>query len=512
MSENTASPAAEPGSHTPLPTPALVLVTLSLALAVFMNVLDVSIANVSIPTIAGNLGVATNQGTWIITSFAVANAVAVPVSGWMARRVGEVKLFVICTALFTLASFLCGIAPSFYFLLAMRAFQGIVAGPMIPLSQSLLLANYPQDKRGFANGIWGMTAVVGPVAGPILGGWITDNFSWSWIFYINVPVGIFSALATWFLLRKRETETKRLPLDVIGLVLLTIGVGALQIMLDKGNEDAWFQSPFITTLAITATIFLAFWVVWELTDDNPVVDLRLFGRRNFTVATLAVTFGFMTYFAGVVLLPLWLQNEQGYTPTWAGITTASLGLMGAIFSPIVGRLTDKIDLRIIVTFGMLLFAVLSFVKADANTQISFERLFLTRLPWGIGLACFFIPLITLSLTGLPTNKIASASGLFNFMRLIALAFGTSLSQTLWDRRQAYHDHVLSAHTHLGDPATQAWLDQAHQQGLSQPQAYGAMARVIEQQSFMLGLNEMYFLAGWVFLGLTALVWFSRPHD
>jgi len=503
---------ASPEQYPPLPTPALVLVTLSLALAVFMNVLDVSIANVSIPTIAGNLGVATNQGTWIITSFAVANAVAVPISGWMAKRVGEVKLFVICTALFTLVSFLCGIAPNFYFLLFMRALQGIAAGPMIPLSQSLLLANYPKDKRGFANGIWGMTAVVGPVAGPILGGWITDNFSWSWIFYINVPVGIFSALVTWFVLKHRETQTKRLPLDVVGLVLLIIGVGALQIMLDKGNDEAWFQSPFIITMAVTAVIFLAFWVVWELTDDNPVVDLRLFGRRNFTVATLGVTFGFMTYFAGVVLLPLWLQNEQGYTPTWAGITTASLGLLGAIFSPIVGRLTDKIDLRIIVTFGMLLFAGLSFIKADANTDISFQRLFLTRLPWGIGLACFFIPLITLSLTGLPTSKIASASGLFNFMRLIALSFGTSLSQTLWDRRQAYHDHILSAHTALGDPATQAWLAQAQQQGLSQQQAYGAMARVIEQQSFMLGLNEMYWLAGWVFIALTALVWFSRPNE
>ncbi|MDA3919762.1 MAG: DHA2 family efflux MFS transporter permease subunit [Salinisphaera sp.] len=496
----------------PLGTGARVLVTLSLALAVFMNVLDVSIANVSIPTIAGNLGVATNQGTWIITSFAVANAIAVPVSGWLAKRVGEVKLFVICTVLFTLTSFLCGIAPSFYFLLAMRALQGLVAGPMIPLSQSLLLANYPPEKRGFANGIWGMTAVVGPVAGPILGGWITDNISWSWIFYINVPVGIFSAAITWLLLRNRETETQRLRLDVIGLILLTIGVGALQIMLDKGNDDAWFQSTFITTLAVTAIIFLAFWVVWELTDDNPVVDLRLFGRRNFTIATLMVTFGFMTYFAGVVLLPLWLQNQQGYTATWAGITTASLGLLGAIFSPIVGRLTDKIDIRIIVTFGMLVFAGLSFIKADATTDISFERLFLTRLPWGIGLACFFIPLITLSLTGLPTNKIASASGLFNFMRLIALAIGTSLSQTLWDRRQAYHDHVLSAHTGLGDPATQHWLAQAHAQGLTDTQAYGAMARVIEQQSFMLGLNEMYWLAGWVFLALTALVWFSRPNQ
>jgi len=500
--------------HTPAPlsTGALVLVTLSLALAVFMNVLDVSIANVSIPTIAGNLGVSTSQGTWVITSFAVANAIAVPVSGWMAKRVGEVKLFVWCTVLFTVFSFLCGISGSFVMLLVMRAAQGVVAGPMIPLSQSLLLVNYPPEKRGFANGIWGMTAVVGPVAGPILGGWITDNISWSWIFYINVPFGIFAAAGTWFVLRNRETETQRLPLDLVGLALLIVGVGALQIMLDKGNDEAWFQSSFIVILAITATVFLSFFVVWELTDDNPVVDLKLFGRRNFTVATLCVTFGFMTYFAGVVLLPLWLQNEQGYTPTWAGITTASLGLMGAIFSPIVGRLTDKIDIRIIVTFGMLLFALLSFIKSDANTDISFQRLFLTRLPWGIGLACFFIPLITLSLKGLPSNKVASASGLFNFMRLLALSFGTSLSVTLWDRRQAFHDHILSAHTRISDPLTQQWLNDAQAQGMSQQQSYGALAEEISRQSFMIGLNEMYFLAGCVFLGLTVLIWLSRPND
>ncbi|MES1927014.1 DHA2 family efflux MFS transporter permease subunit [Salinisphaera sp. T31B1] len=506
------SDTADSNAPAPLPPGALVVVTLSLALAVFMNVLDVSIANVSIPTIAGNLGVSTSNGTWVITSFAVANAIAVPVSGWMAKRVGEVKLFVACTVAFTLFSFLCGVSGSFVMLLIMRAAQGVVAGPMIPLSQSLLLANYPPEKRGFANGIWGMTAVVGPVAGPILGGWITDNVSWSWIFYINVPVGIFAAAGTWFILRNRETETQTLPIDLVGLALLIVGVGALQIMLDKGNDEAWFQSPFIVTLAITATVFLAFFVVWELTDDNPVVDLRLFGRRNFTVATLCVTLGFMTYFAGVVLLPLWLQNEQGYTPTWAGITTASLGLMGAIFSPIVGRLTDKIDIRWIVTFGMLLFAGLSFIKADANTDISFQRLFLTRLPWGIGLACFFIPLITLSLTGLPASKVASASGLFNFMRLIALSFGTSLSVTLWDRRQAYHDHILSAHTRASDPLTQQWLAQAQARGLTESQSYGALAEEISKQSFMIGLNEMYFLAGCLFIGLTALIWLSRPNQ
>ena len=221
---------------------ALALITVSLALAVFMNVLDTSIANVSVPTIAGDLAVSADQGTWIITSFAVSNAIAVPLTGWLAKRFGEVRLFVVCTLLFTLTSWLCGLSFTFPMLLLMRTAQGAVAGPMIPLSQSLLLANYPSEKRGLANGIWGMTAVVGPVAGPILGGWITDNISWSWIFYINLPIGIAAALITWMMLKDRETETARLPIDVIGLALLIVGVSCLQIMLDKGNDAGWFQS------------------------------------------------------------------------------------------------------------------------------------------------------------------------------------------------------------------------------------------------------------------------------
>lgn len=498
-------------SDIPLPTGSLVLVSLALMLAVFMNVLDVTIANVSIPTIAGDLAASSSQGTWIITSFAVTNAISLPVSGWLARRVGEVRLFIYSTALFTLFSFACGISPNFYFLLAMRAIQGLVSGPMIPLSLSLLLANFPAEKRGFANGLWGMTAVVGPIAGPILGGWITDNFNWSWIFYINIPVGVFSALVTWIVLRQRETETTRSPLDIIGLALLIVGVGCLQVMLDKGNEEAWFQSPLIVALAIVATIFLSFWIVWELTDDNPVVDLRLFTRRNFAVATVVMTLGFMVYAASIILLPLWLQTVQGYTATWAGIATASLGLLGVIFAPITGRLTDKIDLRLIVTFGMILFAALAFLQADTNTDISFARLFLVRLPTGISVACFFIPLITLSFIGLPREKIASASGLFNFMKQMALAFGTSMSQTLWERRQAYHDHLLSASTGAGQPATEHWLARAQEAGLSTHQAYATMANIIKQQSFMISLNEIYVLSGFVFLGLSALIWLSRPH-
>ena len=488
------------------------LLTLGLALAVFMNVLDVSIANVSIPTIAGDMAVSPTQGTWVITSFAVANAIAVPISGWLAKRVGEVRLFVVCTVLFTLFSLLCGLAFNFEMLLLARICQGAVAGPMIPLSQSLLLANYPADRRGFANGIWGMTAVVGPIAGPVLGGWITDSYHWSWIFLINLPVGVFSALVTWALLKNRETPTRRLPLDRVGLVLLIIGVGALQVMLDKGNDEAWFQSSFIITLAVIAAVTLSFFVVWEWTEPDPLVDLKLFKRRNFSIACIIVTLGFMTYFGGVVLFPLWLQNQMGYSATWAGLATASLGLLGVVFSPIIGRLTDRFDVRIIITVGMAIFAGLSFVKAGFNVHVSFEQLVLARIFWGLGLACFFIPLITLSLSGLPASQVASASGLFNFVRLVALSFGTSLSVTWWDKRQAFHDHRLTEHVTALDPATQHWLAQARDAGLSQMQALASMAQEISRQAFMLALNDMYMLAGWLFVGLAAIIWLSRPES
>jgi len=502
--------AAEAAAHAALPAGQRVVVTLALALAVFMNVLDISIANVSIPTIAGFLGVSADQGTWVITSFAVANAIAVPVSGWLARQIGEVKLFVVCTLLFTLFSWLCGFSFTFPMLLVFRALQGAVAGPMIPLSQSLLLANYPHDQRGLANGIWGMTAVVGPVAGPILGGWITDNINWSWIFYINVPIGLFTAWLTWTILRDRETPIRRQRVDGVGLGLLVVGVSCLQIMLDQGNDKAWFQSTTIVVLGIVALVALSFFVVWELTDERPVVDLRLFRRRNFAVATVAMTFGYMTFFSAIVIFPLWLQTQLGYTATWAGFATASFGILGFFFSPLVGRLADKVDVRLIVTVGFLIFAGLSFLAGHNNTQVTFWHVFLQRLPWGIGTACFFIPLITLSLAGLPSSEVASASGLFNFVRQLALGFGTSISVTLWDDRASLHDHRLSAHLSPYDPVTQHWLSQLHGLGLSAAQIHERLAGVISQQAFMLATNDIFWGSAWVFALLIGLIWLSRP--
>lgn len=498
-------------SHPPLPPGQLALATIALAMSVLMNSLDVSVANVAIPTISGNLAVSSNEGTWIITSFAASRAIALPLSGWLARSVGEVRLFVIVTLLFTLFSALCGLSFSFPMLLIFRTLQGMAAGPTMPLSQSLLLANYPRERHGFANGIWAMTVVVGPVLGPILGGWVTDDFSWAWIFYINIPVGIIAAAVTWVLLRNRETPTERLTMDGIGLGLLIVGVTALQIMMDQGNEKGWFQSNWIIGLGIVALVTLSFFVVWELTDDNPVVDLRLFAQRNFTLSTIAITFGFMAYFGGVVVFPLWLQNYDGYTPTWAGLALAPLGLMAIVSSPVVGRLTDKVDARLLVSMGMLIFALLSFLKGSVNVHVPFDRLFLIRLPWGIGSALFLVPLFTLSLSGLPGNRVASASGLFNFMRLLAMSFGTSLSQTLWDHRSDMHEHHLAAGISQFSSATHHWLHRAHILGLNHMQGLAALNQEMASQAFMLGLNDMYWLSGWLFLAMTAMVWFAHPQ-
>jgi MFS transporter, DHA2 family, multidrug resistance protein len=499
-------------SDTPLPPAQRAIVTVSLALAVFMNVLDVSIANVSIPTISGDLGVSSDDGTWIITSFSVANAVAVPISGWLARQVGEVRLFIVSTLLFTFFSVLCGLAPSFPLLLAARILQGATAGPMIPLSQSLLLSNYPEDQRGFANGIWGMTAVVGPVAGPILGGWITDNINWSWIFYINLPFGLAAAFLTWIILRRRETQTTSLPLDLIGLALLLISVTALQVMLDKGNDDEWFQSSFITINFLIALIGFSFFAAWELTEKRPIVDLRLLGQRNFAVACIIIFFGYMSYFAPIVVLPLWLQNEQGYTPTWAGFATASFGVLGVIFSPLVGRMTDKIDLRWIVAFGLGVFAITSLLGAFNNSDVNFNRLFLQRLPWGLGTACFFIPLITLAMSGMPPEKLAGASGLFNFLRQISLSFGTNLGTTIWDHRATFHDHRLNAEVTVYNPATHEWLNHLQSLGYSAGQANETLAHTIQAQAYVLATNDIAWGSIWVFAALTVLIWVARPAN
>ncbi|NYT59636.1 DHA2 family efflux MFS transporter permease subunit [Alcaligenaceae bacterium] len=506
------APAARPPSHPPLEGRARLFGTVALSAAVFMNVLDSSIANVSIPTIAGDLGVSTTQGTWVITSFAVANAITVPLTGWLTQRFGQVRLFVMSVMLFVIASWLCGFAWSLESLVAFRVLQGAVAGPMIPLSQSLMLGSYPREKAGMALALWSMTILVGPVAGPLLGGWISDNYSWSWIFYINVPVGLLAGWASWQLYKHRETPRARLPIDTIGLALLVVWVGALQLMLDKGKELDWFGSTAIVIMAIIAVVALVFFIIWELTAKHPVVDLTLFAHRNFTAGVITISVGYGVFFGTVVLLPLWMQSTLGYTATDAGIASAPVGILAIIMSPIVGKMLSRHDPRVIATFAFLVFSLISYMRSDFNTQVDIYTIMLPTFIQGAAMATFFIPLTTLTLSGLDPHRIPAAAGLSNFVRLLFGAFGTSITTTLWENRASLHHAQLTEAARPGEPAFDAAMSGLQQHGLSHHQSAAVVNQLISEQAFTMSATDIFYASAILFLLLIALIWVARPSS
>lgn len=494
----------------PLTGSRLALMTISLSLAIFMNVLDISIANVAIPTIAGDLGVSPDNGTWVITSFAVSQAIMLPLTGWLARRFGEVRLFLISTALFTIVSVLCGLSINLPMLIFFRIVQGAVSGPMIPLSQSILLANYPPEKRGLATGIWAMTAVVGPIFGPIMGGYITDNYTWPWIFYINVPVGIFSVVFTMITLTGRETPIIKRPIDYIGLILLTVGIGCLQVLLDKGHDLDWFHSDVIITLGIITLIALSFLLIWLLTQSDPIIDLYLFKNRNFSVGVICLTLGFLVYFSNVVIFPLWLQTQMGYTPTWAGLAVAPVGILPFLLTPIVGNYMGRFDLRIVTSIGFVVFALTSYWQSRFYTDVGFIQLIEPRFVQGLALAFFFTPLIAMVLAEMPPEKMASALGLANFFRILGGSFGTSISVTLWNNREALHQSHLVEQINSFNPYVHKALEQLHSLGITDLKGFGVLYVSIINQAFMLATNDIFRISAWVFTFLLVLVWLAKP--
>ncbi|MFP3646741.1 DHA2 family efflux MFS transporter permease subunit [Paraburkholderia sp. SIMBA_054] len=497
--------------HPPLEGAQLVIGTIAVSLAVFMNVLDTSIANVSIPSISGDLGVSSDQGTWVITSFAVANAISVPLTGWLTDRIGQVRLFMASIVLFVISSWMCGLSPNLPFLLASRVLQGAVAGPMIPLSQTLLLASYPRAKAPMALSMWAMTTLIAPVAGPILGGWISDNISWPWIFYVNIPVGIIAALATWAIFRNRDSVIKKAPIDMVGLLLLITWVGSLQVMLDKGKDLDWFSSTTVVVLALTAVIALAFFIVWELTDKHPVVDLSLFKLRNFTGGTVALAIGYGLYFGNLVLLPLWLQTDIGYTATDAGLVMAPVGVFAIILSPLTGKILPRTDPRYISTASFLVFALCFWMRSRYTTGVDTYSLILPTLIQGIGMAGFFIPLVSITLSGLPGNRIPAASGLSNFVRIMCGGIGTSIFETAWDHRSILHHAQLSEHANAYNPVFNQSVTQMSGLGLNQSQAYGLVNSMTTQQAAQLGVNDLFYISAGIFVALIALIWVTKPE-
>ena len=495
----------------PLQGGALAILTLALSLATFMLVLDSTIANVAIPTIAGDLGASSSQGTWVITSFGVANAISIPITGWLAKRFGEVRLFLIATLLFVLASWLCGIANSLEMLIVFRVLQGAVAGPIIPLSQSLLLNNYPPEKRGMALAFWSMTIVVAPICGPILGGWISDNIHWGWIFFINVPIGLAVVLISWKILEGRESRISHQPVNTIGLILLALGVGALQLMLDQGRELDWFNSTEIVALTIIAAVGLIALIIWELTDDNPVVDVSLFKSRNFTVGCVSTSLAFLVYSGTVVLIPLLLQQVYNYTATWAGLAAAPVGLLPILLAPIIGKFGNKIDMRILITVSFMVYALTFYWRAVTfEPEMTFMDVALPQFVQGLAVACFFMPLTTITLSGLPPEKMASASSLFNFLRTLAGSIGTSLTTFMWYNREAVHHTQLTEVINPYNPISQQFFQTMGSFGLSEEQTASYIARQITAQGFIIGANEIFLVSAITFISLVVLIWFAKP--
>jgi MFS transporter, DHA2 family, multidrug resistance protein len=500
-------------SSTPSPAPLVgisrTVTLIALAMATFMQVLDTTIANVSIPTISGYLGVSSDQGTWIITSFAVANGVSVPLTGWLMRRFGVVKTFALSVLLFTIASFLCGISGNMTELVLFRVLQGAVSGPMIPGSQALLLTLFPESKKGTALAIWSATTLVAPICGPILGGYISDNYAWGWIFFINIPVGLACSAVCWHFLKSRETATKAMRLDRIGLVLLIVWVGSLQVMLDQGKDLDWFNSNTIVTLCIVCIVSLAAWIIWELGDPHPIVDLSLFKSRNFTFGTIALCLVYGVFFGNVVLMPLWLQSHVQYTATWAGIVTAPSGITALLVAPFVGKYISRFDPRGFATASFIVFAASYFMRAAYPPDASFWVFALPALVQGIAMGIFFVALLTIALDRIPPEKVPAASGLNNFLRIVASGFATSLTTTYWDRREAFHQSRMVESLSVFDPALRQVTSSIKDLGFSDQSAAASVLREVVDQGYLMSSLDLFYFFGWTTLVLIAACWVVR---
>ncbi|MDR1165903.1 MAG: DHA2 family efflux MFS transporter permease subunit [Deltaproteobacteria bacterium] len=487
------------------------ILTFALPLATFMMVVDLTITNVALPTIAGNLGASYTQGTWIITSYSVTNAIALPLTGRLAKRYGEVRLFLASTALFALASVCCGLAPNITALVLFRVFQGAAGGPMIPLAQSLLINNYPKEKKVMALALWSMTVSVAPVIGPILGGAISDSYHWSWIFFINAPFGAIVVYCVAKVLYRRDSPTSPAPFGTVNFLFLALGVGALQTLLDKGKELDWFHSDLIVALAVVAVVGITLLIVWERRDPDPIIDLSLFKSRNYSVGAALISLGMMLYMGTVVLLPLLLQTWHGYTATWAGLALAPIGLFPIVLTPLIGRYSRRPDLRPVVTLSFLIFAGCMFARTSFAPQADLKFVVLPQLIQGLALATFFVPLTALAFMDTPREKMASAAGLFNCVRTLFGGVGASVATTLWERREAFHHTRLVENIDGINPLSIRALESLQSMGLGESEALGYLSREITKQGYIFAGAEIFQLCAFAFLAMIAVVWLARTQ-
>ncbi|BAK77164.1 multidrug resistance protein B [Pseudogulbenkiania sp. NH8B] len=491
----------------PLEGGALWLAALMLAAANFLVVLDTTIANVSVPNIAGGLAVSASQGTYVITSYAVAEAIIVPLTGWLAARFGTVRLFVVSMLLFGLFSVLCGFANSIELLVLFRVLQGLAGGPLMPMSQTLLQQIFPKDKAGAAIGLWSMTTLVAPIMGPILGGYLCDQVGWSWIFFINAPLAIACSYFGWQMLKRFEGKLIKLPVDAVGLALLIAWVAALQLMLDEGKNLDWFSSPEIVALAIVAVIGFAAFMIWEMTASNPIVNLRVFRHRGYWASVLTISLAFGSFFGATVLTPQWLQSYMGYTATQAGYATAMSGILAVIAAPIAAQMSTKMDPRPLVFFGVMWLGGVTLFRSFGTSDMGFWQVALPLLFQGLGMPFFFVPLTGLAMASVETEEMASAAGLMSFLRTLSGAFATSLVTTSWEDKASYNRAELSGFI----DSTGQTLQSLTQSGMSVETARGMIDQLVQSQSIMLSTNQIFWLSGLSFVIAACAIWLApRP--
>jgi len=491
----------------PLRGAALWSAAMLLAIANFLALLDISIANVSVPNIAGSLGASASQGTWVITSYAVAEAITVPLSGWLAGRFGAVRTFVFCIVGFAVCSALCGLAPSLGMLVLFRVLQGVFGGPLMPLSQTLMMTVFPPEKRATTMGLWGVTTLIAPVLGPNLGGLLCDNFGWPAIFWVNVPIALICAPMILRLLIPRETAIRKVRVDTVGLGLLIVWVGALQLMFDLGKEHDWFESPLIVGLAIVAAVGFAAFVIWELTEPDPIVDLKVFRHRSFSIVMVIMAVVFGAFFATNVLTPLWLQTNMGYTATWAGYVAGMFGVLAVVSAPISSQLAARVDPRPMISIGVGWLAFVTFMRADVTSDMGFWEISRWMLVAGVGMPMFFMPINMIGLGSVEPEETAGAAGLLSFIRTVAGAFATSLVNTAWENSGERNHAALAGVLNGG----QAAIDSLIQTGQTSAQAVATLNRLVQVQAVTLATSQVFLGCAAIFALAAGAIWLvPRP--
>lgn len=502
------------------PPPHKALITLAVMIPTLIEILDTSVANVSLTHIQGSLAAGQEEVTWVLTSYLVANAIVIPMSGWLARLMGRKRYLLLSLVVFTISSGLCGAATSLNEIIIFRIMQGMGGGALQPMSQAILLETYPPNQRGLAMGIFGMGIVVGPILGPLVGGYLTDNYSWRWIFYINVPIGALAFyMITSFVFDPefQERREKGEKVDYIGLMLLAIGLGSLQIVLDKGELKNWFGSNQIVILTILATVALTALVIWELYCERPIVDLRIFKDRSFATANIVVFLAFFAFFGSIVLLPLFLQTLMGYTAYLAGWVLGPGGAISFVMLPFVGKMTEKIDARILLAVGLLINAYSVDYMSGLTLEINIETATFSRVIQGVGMPFIFVPCSFLAMAYVPKEKLNNASAIFNLLRNLGSSFGVAFVSTLLDRRAQFHQARLAENFYPSNPLFSNQVNQL--QSVLQEKlgsfsdlsslAQGYLYKVLNQQTLLMAYSDVFYALAVIFVLLVTIVWVIR---